>query len=62
MVARREKREPVAYILGRKEFYSLDFEVSPAVLIPRPESEFVVGAALESIAGKVDAGIGPVFS
>jgi release factor glutamine methyltransferase len=55
MVARREKREPVAYILGHKEFYSLDFEVSPAVLIPRPESEFVVGAALESIAGKADA-------
>jgi release factor glutamine methyltransferase len=55
MVARREKREPVAYIVGHKEFYSLDFEVSPAVLIPRPESEFVVGAALEFIASKPDA-------
>ena len=50
MVARRESREPVAYILGRKEFYSLDFEVSPAVLIPRPETEMLVSAALESIA------------
>jgi release factor glutamine methyltransferase len=55
MIARREQREPVAYILGRKEFYSLDFEVSPAVLIPRPESELVVAAALEFIAGAPDA-------
>ncbi len=54
-IARREKREPVAYILGHKEFYSLDFEVSPAVLIPRPETEFVVTAALECIAGKANA-------
>jgi release factor glutamine methyltransferase len=55
MIARREKREPIAYILGHKEFYSLDFEVSPAVLIPRPETEFVVSAALECIAGKANA-------
>lgn len=55
MVARRERREPIAYILGRKEFYSLDFEVTPAVLIPRPETEFVVGAALEFIAGTPNA-------
>jgi release factor glutamine methyltransferase len=55
MVARREKREPVAYIVGHKEFYSLDFEVTPAVLIPRPETEFVVTAALESIAEKANA-------
>ena len=52
MIARREKREPIAYIVGHKEFYSLDFEVSPAVLIPRPETEFVVAAALDFIAGK----------
>lgn len=50
MVARREKREPIAYIVGHKEFYSLDFEVSRAVLIPRPETEHVVAAALEAIA------------
>ena len=55
MIARREKREPIAYILGRKEFYSLDFEVSAAVLIPRPESEIVVAAALEFIAGAPEA-------
>ena len=55
MIARREKREPIAYIVGRKEFYSLDFEVTPAVLIPRPETEFVVSAALECIAGKANA-------
>lgn len=55
MVARREKREPVAYILGHKEFYSLDFEVTPAVLIPRPETEFVVSTALECVAGRANA-------
>ena len=55
MIARREKREPVAYILGHKEFYSLDFEVTPAVLIPRPETEFVVSTALECVAGRVEA-------
>ena len=55
LIARREKREPVAYIVGHKEFHSLDFEVTPAVLIPRPETEFVVSAALECIAGKANA-------
>ncbi len=52
LIARREKREPLAYIVGHKEFYSLDFEVTPAVLIPRPETEFVVSAALEFVAGE----------
>lgn len=42
LVQRRERREPIAYILGRREFWSLDFEVSPAVLIPRPETELLV--------------------
>jgi release factor glutamine methyltransferase len=55
VVARREKLEPLAYILGHKEFYSLDFEVTPAVLIPRPETELIVGAALEYLASKPDA-------
>jgi release factor glutamine methyltransferase len=54
LIARREKREPIAYIVGHKEFYSLDFEVTPAVLIPRPETEFVVTAALECVAAKAD--------
>lgn len=47
MVARRRDREPLAYILGRKEFYSIAIEVSPAVLIPRPETEVIVAAALD---------------
>lgn len=46
-IARRERREPVAYILGRKEFWSLDFEVTPAVLIPRPDSETLIETALK---------------
>jgi release factor glutamine methyltransferase len=46
MVRRRLAREPVAYILGEKEFWSIRFEVGPAVLIPRPESETVVEAVL----------------
>ena len=42
LVARRATGEPIAYILGRREFYGLDFEVTPDVLIPRPETEHVV--------------------
>ena len=47
-VKRRGAGEPVAYIVGHKEFYSLSFEVTPSVLIPRPETEHVVVEALES--------------
>jgi release factor glutamine methyltransferase len=46
LVARRAAREPLAYITGRKEFWNLPFEVTPAVLIPRPETELIVEAAL----------------
>ena len=42
LVRRRAEGTPVAYLVGRKEFYSLPLAVSPAVLIPRPDSEFVV--------------------
>jgi release factor glutamine methyltransferase len=45
-VRRRAQREPVAYILGRKGFRRLELEVDPRVLIPRPETEHVVEAAL----------------
>ena len=48
LVARRERREPVAYILGRKEFYGREFVVAPGVLIPRMDSESTVAAALEA--------------
>jgi len=46
LVKRRALREPIAYILGSKEFWSLDMEVTPAVLIPRPETEVLVREAL----------------
>jgi release factor glutamine methyltransferase len=49
LVQRRVKGQPVAHLLGKKEFYSLEFEVSPAVLIPRPDSEWLVTEA-ESLA------------
>jgi release factor glutamine methyltransferase len=47
LVRRRALGSPVAYLVGHKEFYSLPFIVSPSVLIPRPESEFVVVEYLE---------------
>ena len=46
LVERRLTHEPVAYILGRQEFFGLDFQVTPAVLIPRADSETLVEAAL----------------
>lgn len=52
LVARRAEHEPVAYILGRKEFYGLELEVSPAVLIPRADTETLVEAAREAFADR----------
>lgn len=52
LVVRRERREPVAYITGSREFWNLEFLVTPAVLIPRPESEFIVEAALARLRDK----------
>ncbi len=49
LAARRLKREPVARILGRKEFWSLTLAVTPDVLVPRPETETVVEAALDAL-------------
>jgi release factor glutamine methyltransferase len=52
MVKRRANREPVAYILRVKEFWSMSLEVGPGVLIPRPETECLVEAALEVLGDK----------
>lgn len=51
LLSRRRKREPLAYILGQREFYGLPFKVTPAVLIPRPETELIVDRAIEIIRG-----------
>ena len=50
-VRRRAAGEPAQYITGRQEFYGLEFEVGPAVLIPRPETELLVETALELLRG-----------
>ena len=52
LVARRGRREPVARIVGRREFWGLDLEVTPAVLVPRPESELLVETALARLADR----------
>jgi len=49
LVARRLQGEPIAYIVGRREFFGLDFQVGPAVLIPRPDTELIVELALERL-------------
>jgi len=48
LMVRRCHGEPVAYLTGHREFWSLDFQVAPGVLIPRPETEILVSAALEA--------------
>ena len=64
LASRRLAREPVAYLLGEKEFWSLRFEVGPAVLIPRPETETVVEAVLAQLPDRarplrlLDLGVG----
>jgi release factor glutamine methyltransferase len=62
LIARRAAREPVAYLVGRKEFFGLDLIVTPHVLIPRPETERLVELALERVstwsAGKVIVDVG----
>jgi release factor glutamine methyltransferase len=52
LLLRRVAREPLALILGKREFWSLDFAVSPETLIPRPESETLIEAAVEAFRGR----------
>jgi release factor glutamine methyltransferase len=54
-VERRRNGEPVAYITGEREFYSLALKVTPAVLIPRPETELLVETALELVGADAPA-------
>ncbi|MEZ4495671.1 MAG: peptide chain release factor N(5)-glutamine methyltransferase [Thermomicrobiales bacterium] len=63
LIERRAKREPVAYIVGDREFLGLDFAVGPGALVPRPETEQLVEWAAAWLAGKegmiaVDVGTG----
>jgi len=64
LVARREASEPVAYITGRRGFWTIDLEVGPGVLVPRPDSESLIEAAVAHF-GKagpervLDLGTGP---
>jgi release factor glutamine methyltransferase len=65
MVARRGAGEPVAYITGQRAFWTIDLEVGPGALIPRPDSETLMVAAVEHFAGSagpariLDLGTGP---
>lgn len=62
LVARRARREPYAYLAGRTSFYGLDLAVTPAVLVPRPETELLVATALAHLPRRpgrvVDVGTG----
>jgi release factor glutamine methyltransferase len=58
LVIRRRQGEPVAYLTGHKEFWSLDFRITPGVLIPRPETEVLVSAALKAAQDLAESGIG----
>lgn len=65
MVERRKAGEPVAYITGRRPFWNIELHVGPGVLIPRPDSEVLIAAAVEHFAGTdgprriLDLGTGP---
>jgi release factor glutamine methyltransferase len=50
LVARRQAGEPIAYLVGQREFFGLPFQVTPAVLIPRPDTELIVELAIERLA------------
>jgi release factor glutamine methyltransferase len=64
LVARREKGEPVAYIIGRRAFWTIELEVGPGVLVPRPDSETLIEAAVAHFGRQgprtiLDLGTGP---
>lgn len=52
LIARRAAREPIAYITGHHEFWGLDFEITPDVLVPRPETEIIIEEAVASAAAQ----------
>lgn len=54
LTARRIRREPMAYVIGEREFWGLPFKVSPAVLVPRPDSETLIEAALALMPGRTE--------
>jgi release factor glutamine methyltransferase len=62
LLERRKRGEPVAYLVGHKEFFGLDFLVDKRVLIPRPETELLVEVALNSIRAMLDAGQTPLVA
>ena len=62
LIERRLKGEPIAYLTGHKEFYGLDFLVDKRVLIPRPETELLVEAALNACRKMFDAGRTPIVA
>ena len=62
LIERRARGEPVAYLVGHKEFYGLDFVVDRRVLIPRPETELLVETALQVCRQKIAAGSMPVVA
>lgn len=51
LVSRRVSREPLSYIVGRREFWKMEFEVGSGVLVPRPETEVLVESAIERVRG-----------
>jgi release factor glutamine methyltransferase len=56
LIQRRLQREPVAYIIGKREFWSLTFKVTPDVLIPRPETEILIAEALKVVSAVARTG------
>jgi release factor glutamine methyltransferase len=65
MLKRRQKGEPIAYITGRRAFWNIELHVGPGVLVPRPDSEVLIAAAIEHFEGTagpkriLDLGTGP---